>query len=257
VTRVGVLGATGKMGREVCRAVDAAEDMTLVAAISRGGAGHTLADAIGLEGPGGDLVIADRLDAFVEARAEVLVDFTGAAYAPEHVAWGIAHGIHVVEGTSGFDVDPAWADASVGVIVVPNFAIGAVLVTKFARESARYFDAAEVIELHHDQKADAPSATALATARAIAEAREGAWDPPGGDDAYPGARGTDVDGVRVHSVRLPGLLAHEEVLFGGPGQILTLRHDSTDRSSFLPGVLLAIRAVAARPGLTVGLEDLL
>lgn len=259
--QVGVLGATGKMGREVCRAVGAAPDLELVAAVSRAAPGVSLAEAIGMTGGGADVMVSDRLEAVAEAGASVLVDFTGGAYAPEHVAWGIAHGIHVVEGTSGFAIDPAWAGAaaaaSVGVVVVPNFAIGAVLLMRFAREAAAWFDAAEVIELHHDHKADAPSGTALATARVIAEARGGAWTPPGGDDAHRGARGTDEDGVRIHSVRLPGLLAHEEVLFGGPGQVLTLRHDSTDRASFLPGVLLAIRRVGDHPGLTVGLEPFL
>lgn len=255
--RVGVVGATGKMGREVCRAIAASDDLVLVAAVSRSTAGRTLRDAIGLEGTTGDLAIADRLDALRDAGAEVMVDVTGAAYAPEHVRWAIEHGIHVVEGTSGFEVDPAWATASVGVIVAPNFAIGAVLMMRFAREAARWFDAAEIIELHHDQKADAPGSTAIATAKAVGAARAGAWSAPGGDDAHPGARGTDVDGVRVHSVRLPGLLAHQEVVFGGAGQTLTIRHDSTDRSSFMPGVLLAIREVSSRPGLTVGLDALL
>jgi 4-hydroxy-tetrahydrodipicolinate reductase len=257
VIRVGVVGATGRMGSEVCRAVAAAPDLDLVAVVSRSTEGSTLAAAIGLEGTGADLVVSDRLDALLDAGAEVLVDFTGPAYGPEHVAWGIANGVHVVEGTSGFSVDPSWADAPVGVVVVPNFAIGAVLMQRFARDAAAWFDAAEVIELHHDGKKDAPSGTALATAEAIAAAREGAWNAPLGDDAHPGARGTDVDGVRVHSVRLPGLLAHQEVLFGGPGQTLTIRHDSTDRVSFMPGVLLAIRRVVERPGLTVGLAPLL
>jgi 4-hydroxy-tetrahydrodipicolinate reductase len=261
VISVGVVGATGKMGREVCRAVVAAHDLELVAAISRGSAGSTLGDAIGIDGPDGDLTVAERLDALTEAGARVLVDFSGPAFAAEHVAWGVAHGMDVVEGSSGFTVDPGWeataTEAGVGVVIVPNFAIGAVLVERFAREAAAWFDAAEVIELHHDQKVDAPSGTALSTARAIATARDGAWAAPGGDAAYPGARGADVDGVRVHSVRLPGLLAHEEVVFGGPGQTLSLRHDSTDRASFLPGILLAIRAVGDRPGLTLGLEPLL
>ncbi|HEX6845272.1 MAG TPA: 4-hydroxy-tetrahydrodipicolinate reductase [Actinomycetota bacterium] len=255
--RVGVVGATGRMGREVCRAVAAAPDLDLVAAVSRSGAGATLAAAIGLEGNAADLTVADRLDALTAARAEVLVDFTGPAFGAEHVAWGIAHGIHVVEGTSGFAIDPSWAEAAVGVIVVPNFAIGAVLMQRFAREAAAWFAAAEVIELHHDGKRDAPSGTALATAEAIAAARRADWEAPLGDDGHPGARGADVAGVRVHSVRLPGLLAHQEVLFGGPGQTLSIRHDSTDRVSFMPGILLAIRRVAERPGLTVGLEPLL
>jgi 4-hydroxy-tetrahydrodipicolinate reductase len=168
-----------------------------------------------------------------------------------------------VIGTTGLqpdDVDELRRLADVNepnAIVAPNFAIGAVLMMRFAEQAAVHFDAAEVIELHHDGKADAPSGTALATARRIGTAREGAWKAPGGDDAHPGARGTDVEGVRVHAVRLPGLLAHQEVILGGAGQTLTIRHDSTDRASFMPGVLLAARSVASRPGLTVGLEALL
>ena len=255
--RVGVVGATGKMGREVCRAVSAEPDMSLAAAVSHSAAGSTLADAVGIVGADGDLVLGEHLADLAQADVDVLVDFTTPAHAPDHVAWGIANGVHVVVGTTGFPIDDAWRDAPVGVIVAPNFAIGAVLLMRFAEQAAHHLPSAEVIELHHDRKLDAPSGTALLTARRIAAARSGAADAPAGDRAHPGARGADVDGVRVHSVRLPGLVAHEEVVFGGPGQTLTLRHDSMDRTSFMPGVLLAIRAVQRRPGLTVGLDDLL
>jgi 4-hydroxy-tetrahydrodipicolinate reductase len=243
------------MGREVCRAVVQAPDLELVAAVSRSAAGQPLGEAIGLEGT--DVVASDRLQALLDARAEVAVDFTSASFAPEHVAWAIEHGLHIVVGTTGFDIDEAWRDAPVGIVVAPNFAIGAVLMMRFAEQAARHLDAAEVIELHHDGKADAPSGTALGTARRIAAARRGSWVAPAGDEANPGARGADVDGVHVHAVRLPGLLAHQAVILGGPGQTLTIRHDSTDRVSFVPGVLLAIRAAPSRPGLTVGLEALL
>lgn len=253
--RVGVVGATGKMGREVCVAVSAAADLELVAAVSRSRAGETAADALGIEGS--VLVLSDALASLEEASADVLVDFTSPAYAAEHVAWGIGHGMHVVVGTTGFEIDDAWRHAPVGIVVAPNFAIGAVLMMRFAEEAARYFDAAEVIELHHDEKADAPSGTAIATAERIGAAREGSWSPPAGDDRHPGARGAEIGGVRVHSVRLPGLLAHQEVILGGAGQTLSIRHDSTSRSSFMSGVLLAIRAVGERPGLTVGLDALL
>jgi 4-hydroxy-tetrahydrodipicolinate reductase len=253
--RVGVVGATGKMGREVCVVVSSAPDLDLVAAVSRSAAGETAADALGIEGS--DLVLTDALASLTDASADVLVDFTSAAYAPEHVAWGIEHRMHVVVGTTGFEIDQAWRDAPVGIVVAPNFAIGAVLMMRFAEQAARHFDAAEVIELHHDQKADAPSGTAIATAERIGAAREGSWSSPAGDDRHPGARGADVGGVRVHSVRLPGLLAHQEVILGGAGQTLSIRHDSTSRSSFMAGVLLAIRAVGERPGLTVGLDALL
>jgi 4-hydroxy-tetrahydrodipicolinate reductase len=255
VIRVGVAGATGQMGREVCRAVVQAPDLELVAAVSRSAAGQPLSKAIGLEGT--DVVASDRLQSLLDAGAEVAVDFTSASFAPEHVAWAIEHGIHIVVGTTGFGIDEAWREAPVGIVVAPNFAIGAVLMMRFAEQAARHLDAAEVIELHHDGKSDAPSGTALATARRVTAARGGTWVAPGGDEAHPGARGADVDGVHVHAVRLPGLLAHQEVILGGPGQTLTIRHDSTDRVSFVPGVLLAIRAAPSHPGLTVGLEALL
>jgi 4-hydroxy-tetrahydrodipicolinate reductase len=253
--RVGVVGATGKMGFEVSAAVAAAPDMDLVAAVSRSHAGETAAEALGIQGS--DLVLSDALASLADASADVLVDFTSASYAPEHVAWGIEHGIHVVVGTTGFEIDDGWRHAPVGVIVAPNFAIGAVLMMRFAEQAARHFDAAEVIELHHDGKADAPSGTAIATAERIGDARAGTWTAPAGDDRHPGARGAEIDGVRVHGVRLPGLVAHQQVIFGGPGQTLTICHDSTARSSFVPGVLLAIRTVGDRPGLTVGLDALL
>jgi 4-hydroxy-tetrahydrodipicolinate reductase len=257
VIRVGVVGASGRMGREVCRAVAADPDLALVAAVSRTAPGRTLAEVAGLEGDPGSLRLADRLDALTEAGADVLVDFTAPGYAAEHVAWGIEHALHVVVGTTGFEIDDAWRHAPVGIVVAPNFAVGAVLLMRFAEQAARHLPSAEVIELHHDRKVDAPSGTALLTARRIAAARGELPPTPAGDDAHPGARGADVDGVRVHSVRLPGLVAHEEVLFGGQGQTLTIRHDSTDRTSFMPGVLLAIKAVRERPGLTVGLDQLL
>jgi 4-hydroxy-tetrahydrodipicolinate reductase len=257
VIRVGVVGATGRMGREVCRAVAADPELALVAAVSRSAPGATLADAIGLDGEAGTLVLAEHLEGVRDGGTEVLVDFTSPAHASDHVAWAIANGVHVVVGTTGFELDEAWREAPVGVIVAPNFAIGAVLLMRFAEQAARSLPSAEVIELHHDGKADAPSGTAMLTARRIAAARGDGMGAPGGDDALPGARGADVDGVRVHSVRLPGLVAHEEVIFGGQGQTLTLRHDSTDRTSFMPGVLLAIKAAPARPGLTIGLEHLL
>ena len=255
--RVGVVGATGRMGREVCRAVAADPDLSLVAAVSHSAAGSTLAAVMGLDGPAGSVLLREHLDDIGDAGLEVLVDFTAAAYAPDHVAWGIANGVHVVVGTTGFEIDDAWRDAPIGVIVAPNFAIGAVLLMRFAEQAARHLPSAEVIELHHDRKIDAPSGTALLTARRIAAARREPRESPAGDDAHPGARGADVGGVRVHSVRLPGLVAHEEVIFGGLGQTLTLRHDSTDRTSFMPGVLLAIKAAPGRTGLTVGLDELL
>jgi 4-hydroxy-tetrahydrodipicolinate reductase len=255
VIRVGVLGATGRMGREVCRAIAHAPDLVLAAAVSRSAAGELAADALGIAS---DVVMSDRLDALVDAGAEVAVDFTSASFAPEHVAWAIEHGIHIVVGTTGFEIDPAWGrQHEVGVVVAPNFAIGAVLMMRFAEQAARFLPAAEVIELHHDGKTDAPSGTALETARRIGAALDGQSPGEAPSKTDPAARGTAVDGVRVHSVRLPGLLAHQEVIFGAQGQTLSIRHDSTDRSAFVPGVLIAIEAVVGRPGLTVGLDALL
>jgi 4-hydroxy-tetrahydrodipicolinate reductase len=251
VTNVGVLGASGRMGREVCRAVDAADDLTLMAAVDPHHEGAEL----------GDLVIAGSPEAL--EGIDVAVDFTTPASVIENARWCLGRGMHVVIGTTGISADGLeeirrlTGSADANAIVAPNFAIGAALMMRFAEQAARYFDAAEVIELHHDRKVDAPSGTAITTAQRIGAARAGTWDAPGDEGSHPGARGTDVEGIRVHSVRLPGLLAHQEVIFGGPGQTLTVRHDTIDRSAFVPGVLLAIRSVGDRPGLTVGLDALL
>jgi 4-hydroxy-tetrahydrodipicolinate reductase len=249
VTNVGVLGASGRMGREVCRAVDAADDLTLVAAVDPHHEGAEL----------GNLVVAGSPEAFEDV--DVAVDFTTPRSVIENAQWCLGRGMHMVIGTTGIDADGLEEirrlTGSANAIVAPNFAIGAALMMRFAEQAARYFDAAEVIELHHDRKVDAPSGTAITTAQRIGAARAGAWEAPGGDGSHPGARGDDVDGIRVHSVRLPGLLAHQEVIFGSAGQTLTVRHDTIDRSAFIPGVLLAIRSVAGRPGLTIGLDALL
>jgi len=254
VIRVGVIGATGRVGAEVCRAVHAYGEMELVAGISRSKAGEKASEALGLQGS--DVVLAENLDSFIEGGVEVAVDFTNAEFAPEHVAWAIEHGAHIVVGTTGFEVDEAWREAPVGVLVAANFAIGAALMQRFAAEAAHYLPAVEIIELHHDGKADAPSGTAAATADAVAAARHQAWSGPS-SESVPGVRGGERGGIRIHSIRLPGLVAHQEVVFGGQGQTLTIRHDSTDRTSFVPGVLMAIRWVRAHPGLTVGLNSIL
>ncbi|MEP6757742.1 MAG: 4-hydroxy-tetrahydrodipicolinate reductase [Actinomycetota bacterium] len=251
--RVGVLGAAGRMGREVCRAVAGADGLELVAAVDP--------NNTGLEAEG--LLVAATFESLAGADVDVAVDFTHPSTVMPNTRWCLRNGIHAVVGTTGLtpaDLDELDAAATAGeanCIVAPNFALGAVLLLRFAAQAARYFDAAEVIELHHDGKADAPSGTAIATARVIGAARAGDWSAPEAVGQYAGARGTEVDGVRVHAVRLPGLVAHEEVLFGGPGQTLTLRHDTMDRAAFMPGVLLAVRAVGERPGLTVGLDVLL
>lgn len=244
--RVGIIGARGRMGTEACAAVDGAADLDLVAAI--GGRGEWL------------FPLAD-------AGAQVAVDLTHPDVVMDNVRFCLDQGINVVVGTSGItaqrlDTITEWlaAKPGLGVIVAPNFAIGAVLLGRFARQAARFFESVEIIELHHAGKADAPSGTAVATARAVGAARVEAGLGPVPDattHAADGARGAEIDGVHVHSVRLPGLVAHQEVMFGTTGETLTLRHDSMHRSSFMPGVLAAVRAVPSRPGLTVGLEAVL
>ncbi|GGM58119.1 4-hydroxy-tetrahydrodipicolinate reductase [Dactylosporangium sucinum] len=243
--RVGVLGARGRMGTEASRAVDGADDLELVAMVDEGDWLHSVADA----------------------GAQVVVDFTNPGAVMENLRWCIDQDIHVVVGTSGFTTERldqvrAWLEPKpdLGVVVAPNFAIGAVLMMEFAARAARYFESVEVVEMHHPQKLDAPSGTALRTAQLIAAARAEAGlakAPDATEEEMLGARGSDVEGVRVHSLRASGLVAHQEVLFGAAGETLTIRHDSFDRKSFMPGVLLAVREVVKRPGLTVGLGALL
>ncbi|MGA2474745.1 MAG: 4-hydroxy-tetrahydrodipicolinate reductase [Acidimicrobiales bacterium] len=257
--RVGVVGAGGRMGQEVCRAVSEAADMELVAAVDPA---HVGEDACGR-------AIVGEVIALSDLGAEVVVDFTIAAAVRHNVPHYAQQGVHAVIGTSGLSDDDLAAVAArfegsgANAIVVANFAIGAVLLMHFCRIAAPLMEGVEVIELHHDAKRDAPSATAIHTAAAIAAARRAAGagplpPDPTTDVVLAGARGAEgPGGIHVHSVRLPGLVAHEEVIFGAQGQSLSLRHDSYDRRSFMPGVLLAVRSVADRPGLTVGLEALL
>ena len=261
--RVGVLGATGRMGLTVCNAVLDAPDLELAAAVARAtGVGRPLRDLV--PGAPEELLVTDRVTGLLEAGAEVVVDFSRPEATAAAVGAVLGEGVHLVSGTTGLppelidDLDALAGKADHGNAVwAPNFALGAVLAMHFAVVAGRFYPAAEVIELHHQGKADAPSGTALRTARAIAAARGGPPAGGAGGESVAGVRGGEVDGVRVHSVRLPGLVAHQEVLFGGQGEVLTLRHDSLDRASFMPGVLLAVQAVAARPGLTVGLEPML
>jgi len=262
VIRVGVIGAAGRMGLRVCRAVAVADDLRLVAAIDRSKVGHEIGKMIGH--PEIDVPVSDELDRLLEADVEVAIDFTHSEVVMDTIRWCISHAVHVVVGTTGVtqegiqEIEKLLSDEGheSNVVIASNFALGAVLMQRFAAQAARYFPAVEIIELHHDQKADAPSGTAVSTVHRIREDREHTWRGPL-DETLEGVRGGDVDGIRVHSVRLPGLVAHQEVIFGGEGQTLTIRHDSTDRSSFMPGVLMAARAVMTRPGLTVGLEPLL
>jgi 4-hydroxy-tetrahydrodipicolinate reductase len=240
-----VLGALGKVGREVCRAVEEADDLELVASIDAG----------------------DSLEELVDSGAQAVVDFTHPDVVMDNLRFCVEHGIHAVVGTTGFDDERletlrGWlADApGVGVLVAPNFSIGAVLMMRFAAQAAPFYESVEIVELHHPDKADAPSGTARRTAQLVAAARAEAGSGPVPDatsTSLDGARGADVDGVRVHAVRSRGLVAHQEVLLGGLGETLTIRHDSMDRASFTPGVLTGLRAIASHPGLTVGLEELL
>ncbi|MHB1536382.1 MAG: 4-hydroxy-tetrahydrodipicolinate reductase [Acidimicrobiales bacterium] len=259
MTRAGVFGACGRMGATVCEAVLADSELELVAAVDPAGAGQPVA--------GSDLVVAGDPDSLVDAGAEVAVDFTVRDAAVANLAWCASQGIHAVCGTTGFsDADMAMlgeafpAGGPLGCVVAPNFAVGAVLMMRFAEIAARWFDTAEIIELHHDAKADAPSGTALLTAARMAAASAPRAGDPTRTVVLAGARGGEgPGGIRVHSVRLRGLVAHQEVLLGTTGQTLTIRHDSYDRTSFMPGVLLAVKAVAAGrcSGLTVGLDELL
>jgi 4-hydroxy-tetrahydrodipicolinate reductase len=247
------------MGRIVCRAVHEAPDLELVAALNPSFEGRPLGPIVGFDT---ELRVAGSIDILLDAEVEVAVDFTQPDVVMKSIQYMVEHDINGVIGTTGIGPDDLeqirkWTEArhgDSGVIVASNFSIGSVVAQKLAEEAARHFPAAEVIELHHDQKKDAPSGTAATTARKIAEARKEAWSGPGGGAPF---RGGEVEGVRIHSVRLPGLVAHQEVIFGGPGQILTIRHDAPDRTSYMPGVLAAIREVGNRPGLTVGIEPLL
>jgi 4-hydroxy-tetrahydrodipicolinate reductase len=262
VIRVGVIGACGRMGLMVCRAIAEADDLALVAAIDRSKVGENVGALIGQPKLG--IPVSDELERLLEAEAEIAIDFTHPDVVMENVRWCIDHGVHLVVGTTGIteedlqSIEKAIADegSETHVIVASNFALGAVLMLRFASQAIQFFPAVEVVELHHDNKADAPSGTAIATVNRLNDERSKPWRGPT-PESVDGVRGGDFDGIRVHSVRLPGLVAHQEVIFGGQGQTLTIRHDSTDRSSFIPGVLMAARAVMTRPGLTVGLEPLL
>jgi len=245
------------MGAEVCRAVSADPGMQLVAAVDPVAAGAGLSSLGDIQE---ELIVDSGSQALLEAGAEVAVDFTVASSALVNIKWCIDSGIHVVVGTTGLSSAVleelgALAQArGTGLLVAPNFAIGAVLMMKFAETAAKWLPDAEIIELHHSAKLDSPSGTAIKTAEMIAGARSQVPNLP---DAETDARGAEKDGVRIHSVRLPGLVAHQEVIFGGLGQTLTIRHDSMDRTSFMPGVLLGIREISKHPGLTIGLEHLL
>ena len=243
MTGVAVFGAKGRMGAEACRAVEKAEGLELVAGVD-----------------------ADD-DRELAADAEVIIDFTHPDVVMENLEWAISRGKHCVVGTTGFTPEriaqvEGWLaeNPAVGVLIAANFSVGAVLMMDAARRAAPFYESVEIIELHHPNKADAPSGTATTTAHQIADARrEAEWGPipDATSQEVDGARGADIDGVRVHSVRLRGLVAHQEVVVGDEGETLTIRHDSFDRVSFMPGVIAAVRGVPSRPGLTQGIEPIL
>ncbi|MET8703100.1 4-hydroxy-tetrahydrodipicolinate reductase [Kitasatospora sp. NPDC058032] len=243
--RVAVIGARGRIGSEAVKAVEAAPDLELVAALGR----------------------ESKLSELTEAGVQAVVELTHPDAVMGNLDYCLHHGIHVVTGTTGWTDERlatvrGWLDEApeLGLLIAPNFSIGAILGMRFSQIAARYFESVEVVELHHDRKADAPSGTATRTAQLIAAARAEAGRPPQQDPtthALPGARGADVDGVPVHSVRLRGLLAHQQVMFGDTGETLTIRHDSLHHSSFMPGILLGVRKVVETPGLTLGLEHFL
>jgi len=255
-----VAGAYGRMGREVVRVVTSQPDLMLVAAVDPAGADQDAGAAAGI-GPLGIPIRSQLSEALADSSPDVLVDFTVPSAVMGNLRAGLAARVACVVGTTGIsqanleELDGLCRKYEVACLVAPNFAIGAVLVMQFAARAARFFPAAEIIELHHEQKLDAPSGTALRTAETISAAAGEQWAEAAG--AAPAARGLAAGRVRIHSVRLPGLVAHQEVIFGGPGQTLSLRHDSISRESFMPGVLLAIRKVRSLPGLVCGLERLL
>jgi 4-hydroxy-tetrahydrodipicolinate reductase len=253
VIKVGVFGAGGRMGRTVCGAVAGADGMELVAAVDPFHKGEDV------EG----VTIAETADALAHANAQVAVDFTLIDAARQNLRWCAEHGVHAVVGTTGFgdaeltELATLFDQSTSNAVIAPNFAIGAVLMMRFAELAAPYFETAEVIEFHHNQKIDAPSGTAMRTAQRIAAASKDWEQDPTTKHTAAGARGGTVDGIPVHAVRMHGMVASQEALFGTTGQSLTLRHDTYDRSSFMPGVLLAVRRVADVPGLTIGLDPLL
>ncbi|MBI5948505.1 MAG: 4-hydroxy-tetrahydrodipicolinate reductase [Chloroflexi bacterium] len=249
-----VVSGSGKMGRQVGEAVAAAEGMTPVAYVD------------GLAAPGtfaGLPLYRDAGQCFAETKADAVIDFTNAAWTPVLAKAALAAGVRPVIGTTGLPAEfMRWLESEsrgrkVGAVVAANFAIGAVLMMHFARQAARFFDNAEIIELHHDQKVDAPSGTAKTTAELMRAERKAPFiHPPTEKETIPGTRGGELGGIAIHSVRLPGLVAHQEVIFGGIGQTLTIRHDSTGRDSFMPGVIAATRAVMGLDHLVVGLDAL-
>lgn len=262
-TKVAVAGADGRMGREVVNAVLNETDLSLVGAVDARNHGLDVG-ILACGKPCGVLLAGNLGRVLEETGAEVVVDFTTPEIIRRNLSVYLSHRVNVVIGTTGLseedidEIDREAREAGIGVVIAPNFAIGAILMMKFATVAAKYFPNVEIIELHHDQKLDAPSGTAIKTAELIKVKRETIRQGhPDEQEKIPGARGALFDGMRIHSVRLPGLVAHQEVLFGGHGQTLSIRHDSINRESFMPGVILAVRKVIGLKGVTYGLEKLL
>ncbi len=261
--KVVVVGADGRMGREVVKAVLKENELSLVGAVDV--RNHGLDIGVLASGSPCGVILAGNLGRVLEETgADVVVDFTTPGSLRDNLNVVLKHSVHAVIGTTGLsegniaEIDREARQAGVGVVIAPNFAIGAILMMKFAAEAAKYLPNVEVIELHHDQKLDAPSGTAVKTLELIKENRESLRQGrPDEHEKIPGARGGQFDGMRVHSVRLPGFVAHQEVIFGGLGQTLTIRHDSVNRESFMPGVVLAVKKVVNLKGVTYGLEKLL
>jgi 4-hydroxy-tetrahydrodipicolinate reductase len=258
--RVGVFGAAGRMGAEVCRAVMADPALELVAAVDPFHAGADLKQAAGIEGT--SIVVGVDADSLSAAKADVAIDFTHAEAAHVNLLWCAANGVHAVVGTTGFSSTQLEefraAFSKSNCVIAPNFAIGAVLMMRFAEMAAPFFETAEVIEFHHDQKIDAPSGTAVATVERMAKAKDSWAADPTQKEIYAGSRGgRGPADIRVHAVRMRGMVAHQEVILGTTGQTLVIRHDTTDRTSFMPGVVLAAKRIGAVAGLTLGLDALL
>ena len=258
-----VVGALGKMGKETVRAVKMSDDLVLAGAVDVKAGTAKISDITGDENDRA-AVWSDLDEALDSLKLDVVVDFTNPQAVYNNARSVLGHGVSCVIGTTGLndreikDLEQLALENQTGVAVVPNFAIGAVLMMRFAEEASRYFTDVEIVELHHDGKLDAPSGTAIKTAEMIDRHRlETPLAPRGQFEKYPGARGGQVNGIRVHSIRLPGLVAHQEVLFGGQGQTLTIRHDSYNRESFMPGVLLTIQKIVDIKGLVYGLEHLM
>ena len=266
--RIGIVGVAGRLGSVLAAGIAAVEDLELVAGVSPSHAGRPLGEVVPAlaGGPASEVIVAAGLEVLVDAKVDVALEVTGPATVGAHLAWLLGQGIHTVVGATGLlasDLETTRELAAAGparAAIVPNFSIGAVLVERFAAEAARHLPNVEIVELHHDRKVDAPSGTAVATAAAIASALGDDLAPAAGVDGRAvaaGARGALVHGIPVHAIRLPGLVAHEEVLLGGEGQLLTLRHDATDRSAYVAGAVLACRRVGGLDGLVVGLGELL